>query len=87
MSAYKYGKEARRRAHDREQAERRTPEQNRKIIEIIQSCGYQLGTHWGYSDVPPEGGPVDLSCIARGKRWIIQTDGTTEEKPYAQAHR
>jgi hypothetical protein len=86
MSAYKYTKKAQRYAYDVEQAKRRTPEQNRKIIEIIQVCKCPPGTYWGYSDIPPEGGPVDLACIALGKRWIIQTDGTAEERPYVQAH-
>lgn len=65
------------RAHDDEQAKRRTPAQNRQLIEIIRDHG---GTDiWAYTDVPPEGGPVTLNYPAEKRGWTIEPDGSVIE--------
>jgi len=63
--------------HDKQQAERRTREQNQKIVEIITANG--TNGMWGYSDVAPEGGSVELHQTTTNKRWIIDREGNVTE--------
>lgn len=72
----KYGEEAQRLNHDMLQAHRRTTIQNEKLIEIINSIKPVEGQMWSFSDVPPEGGPVEITNIQRRKLWTIERDGT-----------
>lgn len=80
MPRYRSLREARRELYDREQAERRTREQNDKIIELIQT--HDIDGAWAYSEVPPIGGDVTLQWIPH-KQWLIERDGTVTEQPYA----
>ena len=71
--------------HDLMQAERRSPEQNIKLIEIIMSSseGELTAVVWGYTNVPPEGGPVDLMSSS-GERWTIDVGGEVTHYPAGQ---
>ena len=71
-------KQARQDRHDIDQASRRTDAQNRELIRIVQEHG-ESGM-WGYDDLPPEGGDLQLSKVGRAKGWVIRPDGTSEER-------
>lgn len=66
--------------HDIQQASRRTDAQNTAIIQVIEASGEGRGM-WAYSDVPEEGGPVELICVVGKRKWIIEMDGTVIEQP------
>lgn len=59
--------------HDREQAQRRTREQNLALVALIEEHATD-GT-WAYTDIPAEGGEITLRA-PDGKAWAISTDGT-----------
>ncbi len=61
--------------HDFQQAGRRSAAQNRKMIEVVESVE-SAGT-WSYTDVPEEGGVVELCYLDARTTWTIEPDGST----------
>lgn len=72
----RYGEEARRQNHDEMQSHRRTIEQNKKMIELLNSIKPVEGQVWDIGDVPPEGGVLEIANIRLRKLWTIERDGT-----------
>ena len=67
-------------AHDNEQARRRTDAQNQAIATLIADAPPVEGDGiWGYTDIPPEGGTVELTRIATHQHWTVEIDGTVTE--------
>ena len=65
--------------HDTEQALRRTKKQNEAIVRICTEDRDGGPSLWGYSDIPPEGGPVTLYRVSDGKTWLISKTGKVTE--------
>lgn len=72
----KYGDEARRANHDEMQSHRRTADQNRALVEILNSIKPVEGQIWDIGDVPPEGGVLEIGNIRLRKLWCVERDGT-----------
>lgn len=63
--------------HDNEQARRRTDRQNVVLIAIVVAIGGN--SEFGYTDVPPEGGDLEVIHVASNRRFRVACDGITTE--------